>query len=287
MLIINEQAEQKLSKVLASLRLDPGSTRYLYFSARDFNRKALKTAVFDSLRDIVHMKDTSVYMFEDGDICVLSRYLPYKDGKEIMVGVSNCLHQPITDRWVTFVDLNTGLNRLLLLLDQKLRKIQTCGANLREQQKENIEHNDSHIAADIKCRRDSRRTPRLMMIEDDLFSSKLVENALKKDFPITTLHSAAGALESYAECAPNVLFLDINLPDVKGYELIKPILNIDPEAYIIMLSGNADRDNVVKAMSMGAKGFVAKPFTCQKLLQYIERCPTLRTAPRELAYAHG
>jgi len=44
-----------------------------------------------------------------------------------------------------------------------------------------------------------------------------------------------------------------------------------------MLSGNADREHITKAMQAGAAGFVGKPFTRDKLNQYIERCPFLKT----------
>jgi two-component system chemotaxis response regulator CheY len=128
---------------------------------------------------------------------------------------------------------------------------------------------------DIISRRASRETPELMMIEDDAFSRRLVENVLQKQYSITGLGEATLALETYARIAPDLLFLDIDLPDVTGHELLEKILKLDPNAYVIMLSGNCDRENITQAMSKGAKGFVAKPFTRDKLFQYITRCPTI------------
>jgi DNA-binding NtrC family response regulator len=114
-----------------------------------------------------------------------------------------------------------------------------------------------------------------MLIEDDAFSRKLVENVVGKQYEITSLATADQALNTYARTAPNLLFLDIDLPDVTGHELLAKIMALDPEAHVVMLSGNADRENISKALGIGAKGFVAKPFTRDKLFQYISRCPTI------------
>ncbi len=92
---------------------------------------------------------------------------------------------------------------------------------------------------------------------------------------MTGLSVATYALDKYTNIAPDILFLDINLPDVTGHELLEKILILDPDAYVIMLSGNCDRDNITQAISKGAKGFIAKPFTKDKLFQYIDRCPTI------------
>ena len=48
-----------------------------------------------------------------------------------------------------------------------------------------------------------------------------------------------------------------------------------------MFSGNGDRDNVLKAIELGAKGFVGKPFTKDKLFQYIEKSPFIQEKSRQ------
>lgn len=127
----------------------------------------------------------------------------------------------------------------------------------------------------IERQRTQRETGEMMVIEDDPFSRRLVESLLGKEYGVTGLGSAEDALTTYIKTAPNVTFLDINLPDVSGHDLLEKIMQIDPQAYVIMLSGQADRENIAEAMRRGAKGFVAKPFTPDKLHQYIRRCPTI------------
>jgi two-component system chemotaxis response regulator CheY len=127
-------------------------------------------------------------------------------------------------------------------------------------------------------RRLDRLDVEVMVIEDDAFSRRLVETAINKQYRVTALGETENALRTYLQLAPNLLFLDINLPNVSGHDLLNRILALDPKAFVVMLSGNCDRDNVMQAMQAGAKGFVAKPFTRDKLFQYIERCPTIKKA---------
>jgi FixJ family two-component response regulator len=52
---------------------------------------------------------------------------------------------------------------------------------------------------------------------------------------------------------------------------LEKIVYLDPQASVVMLSGNSFRDEIVKAMKQGAKGFVGKPFSRAKLLHYINQ----------------
>jgi DNA-binding NarL/FixJ family response regulator len=51
------------------------------------------------------------------------------------------------------------------------------------------------------------------------------------------------------------------------------LLELDPDAYIVMLSGQGNRENILHSMQLGAKGFIGKPFTPEKLFSYVHKCP--------------
>ena len=87
----------------------------------------------------------------------------------------------------------------------------------------------------------------------------------------------------YVNKAPAVRFLDIGLPDIDGHTVLKKVFEIDPDAYVVMFSGNGDKENVMKAVKTGAKGFVGKPFTKDKLYQYIDKSPFVQTKQKETA----
>ena len=109
----------------------------------------------------------------------------------------------------------------------------------------------------------------IQVVEDDPFTQKLVANVLS-DFEVISSGTVADALKGYTEHAPDIIFLDINLPDGSGHDILQQIVSIDPKAYAIMLSGNRSMADVSKALQSGAKGFVAKPFPKDKLLNCIK-----------------
>jgi len=135
---------------------------------------------------------------------------------------------------------------------------------------ESINHD---LIQSLQKRRSSRKSLEVMIVEDDPFSQKLVSNILNDHYSVHVTSDGYGALMSYVNFAPDVLFLDIGLPDIDGHEVLEKIFIIDPNAYVVMLSGNGDKENIMKAVTSGAKGFVGKPFTQEKLFQYIEKSP--------------
>jgi DNA-binding NarL/FixJ family response regulator len=69
---------------------------------------------------------------------------------------------------------------------------------------------------------------------------------------------AKSGQKAFVTCKPDVTVIDINLPDVSGFELMRRIRKEDPDAKIIMFSMNDDPALVVRAVQMGAQGYVAK-----------------------------
>lgn len=121
--------------------------------------------------------------------------------------------------------------------------------------------------------RKKRSKPCILLVEDDPLSLHLAKRALEKNFTIETASSAAEARVAYLSTAPDVVFLDIGLPDLNGHALLNELMTIDHEAYVVMLSGNSFQSDILKAMKMGAKGFIGKPFSRAKLLQYVVQSP--------------
>ncbi len=290
MLLIDEQVEQKLVSELESLKSAPKTSRCIYFAlagdkiAGDKIVAGFKDKLFELTQLYLSAADLQIYICDDGDVFILAPSIPVKDGKEFILSVVDYLDKPATDDWVGFYEVSLQINKLLLIVEQKIEKqnqIEETKRKLLEQKqqerKRNSILNSKTISAqdEIEQRRADRKSPHFMIIEDDAFSRRLVENVLQKQYQLTGLGDATNALQIYSCIAPDLLFLDINLPDVTGHELLERIIALDPKAYVIMLSGNADRENIMQAMSKGAKGFIAKPFTKDKLFQYIERCPTI------------
>lgn len=284
MLIIDEEADVKLCKLLEQMRSKPISARCIYL-ALNTQAESIRDAVATAARTHIGETDLSIYYGEDGDVVLMAPTIHRKGGQDCIAEIARNVQEPLAEGWAQLFELPLHLNPLLVKLEPKLKQRQ----DLKEEEKSHIklqalERQRRAIltgalpanAESIAQRRASHAQPELMLIEDDPFTRRLVDNVLSKQYRLTALGEASTAIDTYVRLAPDILFLDINLPNVTGHELLERIVEIDPAAYVIMLSGNADRDNITQAMSKGAKGFVAKPFTREKIIQYIEKCPTIR-----------
>lgn len=113
--------------------------------------------------------------------------------------------------------------------------------------------------------------PRVLLVEDDAVTRWMVRNALKNECEFITAPSANKAFAMFSSYTPDVVFLDINLPDNSGYAVLEWILKNDPGACVVMFSSNGQLDNIVQAMEKGASGFISKPFLRDHLLYYLQR----------------
>jgi DNA-binding NarL/FixJ family response regulator len=82
---------------------------------------------------------------------------------------------------------------------------------------------------------------------------------------------AKSGQKAFVTCKPDVTVIDINLPDVSGFELMRRIRKDDPDAKIIMFSMNDDPALVVRAVEMGAQGYVAKGDDPRMLMKAVRK----------------
>jgi CheY-like chemotaxis protein len=110
----------------------------------------------------------------------------------------------------------------------------------------------------------------ILIVDDQLFSRQLLAEALRLKWNYDTIATKTGfeAINSYIENAPDLVFLDIELPDYNGLDILKKIKEIDKKAFVIMTTANTAPEDVKKAVDSGANGYIAKPITKPKLEQY-------------------
>lgn len=123
---------------------------------------------------------------------------------------------------------------------------------------------------DAKRQRGARLPAHVMIVEDDVLTRRMVTGTFKDNYAVITAANAHEAIANYLMHAPDIVFLDIGLPDASGFDVLHQIIANDPHAYVVMFSGNSYLDNVAAAMSEGASGFVSKPFKKDKMRHYIE-----------------
>jgi len=79
------------------------------------------------------------------------------------------------------------------------------------------------------------------------------------------------AIQKYSELKPDLVTMDITMPEMNGIEATKEILNIDKDARIIMVSAMGQHSMVTDAMEAGARDFIVKPFNRDNVMEKIEK----------------
>ena len=99
-----------------------------------------------------------------------------------------------------------------------------------------------------------------LIVDDDALIRLSLKKLLEKDgFIVLTASSGASALKILEEETPEIVVLDVRLPDSSGIDLLRTIKEVNPETVVIMITGHADIKSYVEAMKMGAYDFLEKP----------------------------
>ncbi len=227
-----------------------------------------------------------ILVCEDRDIFVFSNLLNskfygrFKDMLFAQLG-----YEPKAENTVTaFYDHKVDAAALDALIKSKLEKKQTEEA-LKEEKRKLAALNariNAELLASLPARRASRKHFQILVIEDDPFSRRMISLALSPEFEAVFSESGMGGLYDYLRVAPDIVFLDINLPDISGHEVLRKIMKYDSEAHIVILSGNGHAENVMTSVNEGAKGFVGKPFAREKIYQFIQKAPRYWEKKKEI-----
>ncbi len=112
----------------------------------------------------------------------------------------------------------------------------------------------------------------LVLVVDDEASILTALSQLLNDEGYLTLTTRSGeeALELYAKKRPDVVLLDIWLPDRDGLEILQTLLEIDPHAAVVMMSGHGTVPTAVKAIKMGAHDYLEKPLSDEPTIAAVE-----------------
>ena len=114
----------------------------------------------------------------------------------------------------------------------------------------------------------------VMVVDDDEIARKLIAKALEEQkYELLFAQDGAAALGVLRRTRPNLILMDINLPDIDGVTLTRRLKATPHLANIpvLMLTGDARRETLDSSMSAGAAGFIVKPFTRDSLVAKLDR----------------
>ncbi len=102
---------------------------------------------------------------------------------------------------------------------------------------------------------------RVLVVDDDRIGARMVEFLLSEQgYTVVTAESADAALVEIEQQLPDLLLLDVNLPEINGFELYTQLRERGLDIPVIFLTAKGEIDDRVQGLTMGADDYIAKPF---------------------------
>ncbi len=115
-----------------------------------------------------------------------------------------------------------------------------------------------------------REENKVLLVDDDPRICWMLNEALKDEgYKVLTARDGRTALRTVVEENPQVMVLDIKLPDISGLEVLEKLRQAEQRIEVIILSGHGETKNVVQAIKLGAADFVNKPFDIEEVKMHI------------------
>ena len=114
---------------------------------------------------------------------------------------------------------------------------------------------------------------KILLVDDAAFMRKMIKDTLSKN-GYTELFEAvdgADAVEKYGEISPDLVIMDITMPNMDGLEALKAIRAKDSGANVVMCSAMGQESMVMDAVRSGAKDFIVKPFKPDRVLNTVNK----------------
>ena len=112
---------------------------------------------------------------------------------------------------------------------------------------------------------------KILTVDDAAFMRKVIKDTLSKAgyTEIYEAEDGAMAVEKYNELKPDLVLMDITMPNMDGLEALKAIRAKNPAANVVMCSAMGQEAMVIEAITAGAKDFIVKPFKPDRILKTV------------------
>ncbi|MCR4907790.1 MAG: response regulator [Lachnospiraceae bacterium] len=113
----------------------------------------------------------------------------------------------------------------------------------------------------------------ILICDDAAFMRMMIKDILTKNgYNVAgEAENGAKAVEKYAEVKPDLVLMDITMPEMDGIQALKKIKSDDPSAMVIMCSAMGQQAMVIEAIQAGAKDFIVKPFQAERVLEAVKK----------------
>ena len=121
------------------------------------------------------------------------------------------------------------------------------------------------------------RAHHILVIEDEGHVAGFIRDALTEiGYAVTVAAGGADALNKVTDDAPDLVLLDLNLPDMPGFEVLDRLRARSPALPVVIVSGNTDPMMAEAARALGAIDYVTKPFELDRLSQVVAAALRMR-----------
>ena len=113
----------------------------------------------------------------------------------------------------------------------------------------------------------------ILICDDAAFMRMMIKDILTKNGYniVGEAENGAKAVEKYAELKPDLVLMDITMPEMDGIQALKKIKESDPNAKVIMCSAMGQQAMVIESIQSGAKDFIVKPFQADRVLEAVQK----------------
>lgn len=113
----------------------------------------------------------------------------------------------------------------------------------------------------------------VLIVDDAAFMRMMIKDILTKNgYNVAgEAENGAKAFEKYNEIKPDLVLMDITMPEVDGIQALKNIKAADPGAKVIMCSAMGQQAMVIESIQAGAKDFIVKPFQPDRVLEAVKK----------------
>ena len=113
----------------------------------------------------------------------------------------------------------------------------------------------------------------ILICDDAAFMRMMIKDILSKNgYNVAgEAENGAKAVEKYAEIKPDLVLMDITMPEMDGIQALKKIKESDPSALVIMCSAMGQQAMVIESIQAGAKDFIVKPFQADRVIEAVKK----------------
>lgn len=122
-----------------------------------------------------------------------------------------------------------------------------------------------------------------MVVEDEGVANELLSSTFKNFFSeVSSAFNGKEALEMYDRLRPDIVFVDIVMPEMDGIELSRKLREIDPNQIIIVISASNDIQKISESIDIGVNSFIQKPIDTKKIIELLSNVTALISKKKKI-----